>query len=100
MFGADVFAPRPVVVRIPPIVDQQHQRSGTSDDMLLELAAAGLSLRQVAERAGLSHETVRRRLGITAPGSRQFCSAPFDTSAIVLARKAVGTIPDALAGRH
>jgi DNA-binding CsgD family transcriptional regulator len=30
----------------------------------MALAGEGLSLRQIADRAGVSHETVRRRLGV------------------------------------
>jgi hypothetical protein len=59
----DLFAQRPVPVRIPRIAQGQHQPSGPSDEILVELAAAGLSLRQIAVRVGLSHETVRARLG-------------------------------------
>ena len=88
----DLFEPRPVPVCIRPIVREQRQRSGPSDDDLRALAAAGLSLRRIAERVGLSHEAIRRRLDTTAPDGRHFCPPSSDPSAIVVARKAVGSV--------
>jgi DNA-binding CsgD family transcriptional regulator len=44
---------------MPPGLPEQRQRSET---MLLELAVAGLSLRQIAAEVAMSHETVRQRL--------------------------------------
>ena len=90
---ADLFTPRAVPVgqniRSAPA---PRPRSGPPDDELLALSAGGLTLRQIAERVGVSHETVRQRLCTTAPGDRQFCPGPVDPSAIVSARKSVGGV--------
>ena len=47
----------------PEVFARRAALYGPSDEMLRTLANQGLSLRQIAERVGLSHEAVRRRLG-------------------------------------
>jgi DNA-binding NarL/FixJ family response regulator len=66
----DRFAPREIPVvqaartaaptRASPAA--RPSASAVSDGELLALAGRGLSLRRIAREAGLSHETVRRRL--------------------------------------
>jgi DNA-binding NarL/FixJ family response regulator len=49
-------------VRVVSDMPSQRTKAGPTDAELLALSAGGLTLRQIAERIGLSHETVRRRL--------------------------------------
>ena len=62
----DLFAPRDVPVgqsvRVAADGSARPTKTGPSDDELLALSAAGLTLRRIARRVGLSHETVRSRL--------------------------------------
>jgi hypothetical protein len=58
----DLFAPRTLPVHLPAMIRERRPRSGPPEGVLMALAADGLPLRQIAEQAGLSHESVRRRL--------------------------------------
>ncbi len=53
-----------MVVRVPPVIQELHRRTGPSEERILVLAAAGMSLRKIADRVGLSHETVRNQLRV------------------------------------
>jgi DNA-binding NarL/FixJ family response regulator len=52
----------PIVQSVQAQGRARRDKAGPSDSDLLALSADGLTLRQIAERAGVSHETVRRRL--------------------------------------
>ena len=58
----DLFAirPLPIVVALAGIVS--GRRAAVDDLVLVSLARSGCSLRQIAHRVGVSHETVRKRL--------------------------------------
>ena len=60
----DLFTVRAIPVVQSVQVDQPtaRWRSAPFDADLVLLSAGGLTLRQIADRVGLSHETVRRRL--------------------------------------
>jgi DNA-binding NarL/FixJ family response regulator len=52
------------------MIQKARPRSGPSEDVIVAMAADGLTLRQIADRVGLSHETVRQRLGVRpGPGA-------------------------------
>jgi Sigma-70, region 4 len=62
---SDVFSPRAIPISQSILVEGKEARRrkvGPPDDDLRGFAAAGLTLRQIAERVGLSHEAVRQRL--------------------------------------
>jgi DNA-binding NarL/FixJ family response regulator len=63
---SDLFTPRAIAIvqgaQDGPGVQARPQKAGQTDADLLALSNAGLTLRQIADRVGLSHETVRRRL--------------------------------------
>ena len=69
----DLFTPRVITVVQPDqgnaMRPQPFRKPGPSDSDLVALSNHGLTLRQIAERVGLSHETVRRRLQEVAVSS-------------------------------
>jgi DNA-binding NarL/FixJ family response regulator len=61
---SDLFSSRAIlIVQTVQVESQQRaKRAGVPDADIVALSADGLTLRQIADRVGLSHETVRRRL--------------------------------------
>ena len=61
----DLFSPRAIPI-VPSILVKESRarrvKGGPPDDHLRALSDAGLTLRQIADQVGLSHETVRHRL--------------------------------------
>jgi len=77
MRGSDLFTPRAVpvghIIRVAADRSARMAKRGSSHEELQALSMAGLTLRQIADRVGLSHETVRLRL---AHRSRNATSKP------------------------
>jgi lambda repressor-like predicted transcriptional regulator len=57
-----LFAPRPLPVRLPAVTSKSPPRRRSPDPVLASLAESGRSLREIARQVGMSHEAVRRRL--------------------------------------
>lgn len=61
---SDLFTVRPITIvqSVQATSQRRTKPAGVPDADLVLLSAGGLTLRQIADRVGLSHETVRRRL--------------------------------------
>lgn len=66
----DLFAAQPITLGPAHRLSAMSPGAGPTDGMLRALADAGLSLRQIAEKAELSHETFRRRLVVPREQTR------------------------------